>query len=349
MPLLTQYFTPRELTGYARTALRDYPLNNPSLARWLPFNTVDATEFRFTRGDNGLIPLANFRAYDAESQIAGRKGVSRVTQSLPPISIKKVLGEYDQLIQFQNPDSQIQTEILKDVDDLVLRIGMSFEKEAAEALDLGTTTPPGLPETVDWQRSAGNSVTANVYWSNTGSSDPISDLKTWAKYYRQKNGVPPGTILMSEDSLSYMLDSLAIRSLAGNIIGVPTMIDEGTLGQILSKNRLPPIETYEVTYDSKGKGDPADTRRILPNSSVLLLPAPTDPNTPAGTKLGATVLGTTVEARKPNYKLGDSRKGIVVGNYEDDDPAGIWTKANAIGMVQLMNPDLSFRATVGTY
>lgn len=346
MALLTQYFSPRELTGYARDALRDWPVNNPSLARWLPYKHVDDIEFRFTRGDNGLIPIANFRAYDAESQIAGRKGVSRVTQSLPPISIKKVLGEYDQLIKRANPDELIKAAILDDVDDLVRRIMMSFEKEAGEALNEGTTTPPGLQETVDWGRAALNEVTANVYWSNTGSSDPIADLKTWAKYYTQKNGAPPGTILMSEDSLSYMLQSTAIRALAGNIIGTPTILDEGTLGQILSRNRLPPIETYEVTYDPTGNGG---TARILPNPSVLLLPPPTSPTNAAGTKLGATVVGTTVEASKANYNLADAPAGIVVGNYEDEDPAGIWTKANAIGEVQLMNPDLSFRATVGTY
>jgi hypothetical protein len=347
MALLTQYFTPRELTGYARDALRDWPINNPSLARWLPYNNVNDIEFRFTRGDNGLIPVANWRAYDAESQIVGRRGVSRVTQSLPPASIKKVLGEYDQLIKRANPDEAIQAEILKDVDDLVRRIAMGYEKQAAEALNDGTTTPPGLPETVDWQRSSANEVTANTYWSNTGSSDPIADLKLWAKYYRQKNGQAPGTILMSEDSLTYMLESQAIRSLAGNILGTPTVLDEGTLNSILSRNRLPAIETYEVTYDPTGAG--TSQARMLPNSSVLLLPPPTDPGNAAGTKLGATVVGSPIEASKPNYDLADAQAGIVVGNYEDEDPAGIWTKANTIGMVQLMNPDLSFRATVGTY
>jgi Phage major capsid protein E len=345
MALLNTYFTPRELSGYARDALRDYPQNQPSLARWLPYNVVDDIEFRFTRGDNGLMTLAPFRTYDAESSIAGRKGVTRETRSLPPISRKKVLGEYDQLIKRANPDSLIQAAILSDVDDLVAQIAMSFEYEMADALNSGTVTPPGLPETITFNRSGSNSTTANVYWSNTGSSDPISDLRQWAKYYRQKNGTAPGTILMSEDSLSYMLQSAAVRALAGNLSGTPTVVDETTLGTILTRNRLPQIETYEVQYDT-GNGTPA---RILPNSTVLLLPAATDPGNPAGTKLGATVIGTTVEASKPNYDLADSQAGIVVGNYEDEDPAGIWTKANAIGLVNLMNPDLSFKATVGAY
>lgn len=346
MALVTDYFDPAYLSGYARESLRDYPQNSPSLARWLPFKTVDDIEFRFVRGDNGLVQLAPFRTYDAESSIAGRKGLTRVTQSLPPISRKKVLGEYDQLIKRQNSDELIRDAILSDVDDLVLQIAMSFEYEMGDALQTGTVTPPGLLETVTFGRHANNQVTANVYWSNEGSSDPIRDLKSWSRYYAQKNGAAPGAILMSEDSLNWMLQSLAIRTLAGNLAGTPTVLDDATLGAILTRNRLPQIYTYEVQYDANGLGSAA---RVLPNASVFLLPAPTDPNNPAGTKLGATVVGTTLEASKPNYNLADSQAGIVVGNYEDEDPAGIWTKANAIGMVQLMNPDLSFRATVGAY
>jgi hypothetical protein len=346
MALVTDFFEPAYLSGYARAALRDFAQNEPSLARWLPYKIVDDIEFRFVRGDNGLIQLAPFRAYDAESSIAGRKGLTRITQSLPPISRKKVLGEYDQLIERQNSNDLIRDVILSDVESLVREFIMSFEYERGDALQTGTVTPPGLLETVTFNRDANNQVTANVYWSNEGSSDPLRDLKAWGKYYRTKNGTPAGSILMSEDSLNYMLESAAIRALAGNILGTPTVIDEAVLGTILQRNRLPQIETYEVTYDSTGNNTPT---RVVPNSSVFLLPAPTDPNNPAGTKLGATVMGRTLESSKPNYNLANAQAGIVVGNYEDEDPAGIWTKANGIGMVQLMNPDLSMRATVGAY
>jgi hypothetical protein len=161
MALISTYFTPREITGYARASLRDF----------LPYNHVDDIEFRFLRGDNGLVQLAPFRTYDTEASIAGRKGVQRVTGALPPISRKKVLGEYDQLRRRANPNQAIQDYILKDVDDLVQQIAMSFEVEMGSALVNANVTPPGLNETVSFNRDNTMTATANTLWSNTGGPE----------------------------------------------------------------------------------------------------------------------------------------------------------------------------------
>ncbi len=342
MPLFTDIYDPREITGYVRAAMRDWPVNRPSLARFLPFKLVDDIEFRFTRGDNGLVQLAPFRAYDTEASISGRRGVTRVSGELPPISRKRVLSEYDRLKKRANPQNVLEESVESDADEIVDEIMMSFEAEIGQALNAGSVTPPCLAETVSFGRSGGNSVTAGTLWSNTGSSDPISDLRAWAKYYRQKNGAEPGVVLMSEDALSYLLQSAAVRSLAANLAGTPTIIDEQTLGQIFTRNRLPQIETYEVQYDD-GTGTPT---RILPNASVLLLPPPVDPNAPEGTKLGATFVGTPAEADDPDYQLADSGAGLVAGVHRGDDPPSVWTRVSGIGLATLANPDLSMRATV---
>jgi hypothetical protein len=145
MPSSARTSTPSEITGYARASLRDYPQNNqPSLARFLPYNHVDDIEFRFLRGDNGLVQLAPFRTYDTEASIAGRKGCQRVTGALPPISRKKVLGEYDQLRSRANPNQAIQDYILKDVDDLVSRSPCRLRWRSGSALVNANVTPPGL-------------------------------------------------------------------------------------------------------------------------------------------------------------------------------------------------------------
>lgn len=342
MLLYSDIFEPKELSGYARTALRDYPENNPSLARWLPFNPQDDIEFRFTRGENGLMQFAPYRTWDTESSIAGRRGVTRVTGEMPPISRKKVLGEYDRLRKRANPAPAIEAAVLSDLDDLVAQIAMTFEIGMGDALANGSITPPGLTETIDFGRANDNEVVANVLWSNTGSSDPIADLRTWCKYYRQLNGVKPGVVLMSEDSLTYMLESLAIRSLAGNLVGTPTILDNATLNAILDRNGLPPIEVYEVQYEGSG----GTATRVIPNNYVLLLPAPVDPNSPSSTKLGATMIGTPAEADDPRFDLADNAAGIIAGNYTKEDPPQIWTKAAAIGLPTLANPNLSFRARV---
>lgn len=343
MLLTADLIEPRALTDYVRSALRDYPSNNPSLARFLPYSPIDDLEFRFLKGDNGLTQLAPFRAYDTESSIGGRRGLSRVSGELPPISRKRILGEYDRLRRRADSGPAVEDAIFNDADQLVAEIAMSFEVEMGDALTNGQVTPPGLTETVSFGRSAGNSVTASTLWSTTASADPITDLRTWVKYYRQKNGVRPGVTLISDDTLTYLLSNAAIRSLAGTILGTPTILDEATLRTIFERNGLPPLEVYEVQYDSDGAGTAA---RVIPNNVVLLLPAPVDPNSPRDTKLGATFLGSPAEADDPRFNLADSRAGIVAGNYRQDDPPGIWTKASAIGLATLANADLSMKAVV---
>jgi hypothetical protein len=343
MLLTADLIPPRTLSEYARAALRDYPTNQPSLTRYLPYNPVDDLEFRLLRGDSGLTQLAPFRSYDTESSIAGRRGLSRVSGQLPPISRKKILGEYDRLRRRADSTGSIEDAIFNDVDNLVAEIAMSFEVEIGDALTNGSVTPPGLQETVSFGRSGGNSVTANILWSTTATADPITDLRTWIKYYRQLNGVRPGSILLSDDIFTYLLQNAAIRSLAGTILGTPTILDEATLNTIMSRNGIPPVEVYEVQYDSDGAGTAA---RVIPNNVVLLLPAPVDPNSPQDTKLGATFLGSPAETDDPRFDLADSRAGIVAGSYTQEDPPGRWTKASAIGIATLANADLSMKAVV---
>jgi hypothetical protein len=66
MPLWTDLITPAELTGYARESLASYEARKGTLARWLPNREVLDTVVRFVQGQSGLIPIAQFRAYDAE-------------------------------------------------------------------------------------------------------------------------------------------------------------------------------------------------------------------------------------------------------------------------------------------
>jgi hypothetical protein len=345
MLLTADFFDPRTITGYARQALRDWADNQPSLARYLPWKPLDDLDFRFDATQGGLTSIAPFRTFDTEASITGRKGISRIGGTLPPISRKIILGEYDRLRKRANPTQAIEDAILSDVDILVSQIAMAFEVERGDALVNASVTPPGLAETIPFTRAGGNSVTANVLWSSAfyGTSDPINDLLTWARYYRRTNGVPPGVILMSEDRLIDLLNSVAVRGLAGNILGTPTVLDQATLATILTRNGLPPIEIYEVQYDSTGNNTPA---RVIPNNVVLLLPAPVDPNSPEATKLGATFLGTPSEADDPRYNVVDSPAGIIAGNYTQDDPPGIWTKASTIGIAGLGNGNLSMKAVV---
>lgn len=346
MLLNQDYFDPPTITGYARGALADLPVNQFTLSRWLPWRPIDDITFRFNRSSGGLAEAAPFRAWNTEARIVGRKGITRVSGELLPISDKIVLSEYDNLRRRANPDSAIQTEIKSDVRTVVRNIAARLELARGESLVTGALdlSEFGLDADIDWGRDSSMEVTAGTLWSTTASADIIQDLTDWVEDYTDLNGEPPSVLLVSRRVRGFMLRNAALRTMAGTLAGTPTQISSDTLRQILDAHDLPRVETYDVKYDNNGT-----STRVIDDHLALLLPEPTDPNDAEGTDLGATFLGTTAESLDASYNLAeDEAPGIVAGVYRDEDPIGIWTKASAVGLPVLANPNLAMVATVAT-
>lgn len=344
MLLNADYFEPPVITGYTRTALLELPVNQFRLAQWLPNRLIDDLVYRFNKGGDSLLSAAPFRAYDAESTIAGRPGVTRVSGELPPISRKIVLGEYDRLRRFANPDAGIQDAILSDANRVTRQIAARLELARGSALVNAALTldENGVKASVDFGRDASMSATASTLWSLTGSADPIQDLTDWITTYVDLNGQPPGVLLTSTRIRGYLLRNSAIRALAGNMLGTPNQVSAETLNSILNAYDLPRLETYDVRYDVSGTAT-----RVIADNLALLLPAPVDVNNPEGTDLGATFFGTTAESLDASYGLATAdAPGIVAGVYRSEDPIAIWTKAAAIALPVLANPNLSMKLTV---
>lgn len=344
MYLMTDYFTPAELTGYVRAALADLPVNQFSLRRWLPTRYVPDLEYRYNKGTGGLIPAAQYRSYDAESPIAKRKGIERRSGSLPPMSEKIRLGEYDRLRIQANPDQSIRGQILDDAVLLAKKLEARAEKARADALVNGSVTlnENGVVANVDFGRNPSNAVTAATLWSVTATADVLGDLTTWVQYYVDVNGEPPAAFVTSNKVKGYMLRNAAIRQLAGTLIGSPTILSSDQLNAAMESHDLPMVYTYDAKYeDPSGAG-----ARFIADNVGLLLPSPVAPDSWESTQLGATFWGNTAESLEPNYGLAGDEPGIVVGNYKVENPLGLWTNAAAISLPVLANPDLSMKCTV---
>ena len=344
MYLFTDYFTPAQLTGYVRSALADLPVNQFSLRRWLPTRLVPDLEYRYNKGSGGLTPAGQYRAYDAESPIGKRKGFERRSGSLPPLSEKIRLGEYDRLRIQANPDESIRDLILSDAVTLARKLEARAELARADALVNGSVTisENGVVAAVDFGRNGSNQVTPGTVWSTTATADPLGDLTTWVQYYVDLNGEPPGALVTSTKVRGYMLRNAAIRALAGNLNGTPTILSVDALQSALTAHDLPPIYTYDASYENSS----GVATKVVPDTDVLLLPAPVAPDDWEGTTLGATFWGNTAESLESNYGLQGDEPGIVVGNYKVENPLGIWTNAAGISLPVLANPDLSMRARV---
>lgn len=338
MLITTDYITPAELTGYARTALADIEQNQFTLSAFLPSTEVDDLQYRFSRGGQGLAEAATFRAYDAESAIASRPGVSRVTGELPPISRKIKLSEYDRLRQRQLPE-QIRASVFNDAERMVQSVAARLELARGAALATGhvVINEDGVIADVDFGRRAGHTNQApGTLWSVAASATPIADLIAWVATYKTNNGgTAPGAILTSQTVLSAILRTAEVRAFAASAGVAPSIVSPLVLNTILSAYSLPPIIVNDASINVAGSAT-----RVIPQNNVILLPAP------GQSQLGGTFWGTTAESLEPEFGLTGSEPGIVAGSYSTKDPVAMWTKAAGIALPVLANPDLTFQAVV---
>ncbi|AZM53335.1 phage capsid protein [Streptomyces sp. WAC 01529] len=343
MLINNDYITPAELTGYVRAGAADLAANQFTLARWLPNSEIDDLEYRFTRGGEGLVEAATFRSYDAESPIAARPGIARVTGELPPISRKIRLGEYDRLRQ-RRLDGQVRNALMRDSLRMTRAVSARMELARGEALYKGKLelAENGVIATVDFGRSASHTVVPSVAWTDPAAAI-LADLMAWKATYIVTNGEAPGAILTSDRVVALMMRNDELRALvyAGGV-SQPSVISVASINEVLRAYSLPAISTYEAQVRVGGVAT-----RVIPDDRVLLLPAAGEAGDPESTDLGATLWGTTAESLDGDYGIEEGEEpGIVSGIYAEKDPPALWTKAAAIGLPVLANPDLSFCADV---
>lgn len=346
MLLNTDYVDPAELTGYERAALQDQEVNRFRLSQFLPHRFIDDLMFRFNQGGEGLIEAATYRNFDTEAPIAARPGVTRVTGELPPISRKIRLGEYDALRNARNSDERIRSALLDDGTRMARAIAARLELARGEALNTGqlALAENGVMATVNFGRAGGHSPTAAILWSTVATAKPVPDMLSWLQTYVDNVGEEPGVALTSRRVLSLLLQNADVRGLLASNGVTPSVASATGLNTVLQAYGLPPIQTYDARVTVGGV-----STRVIPDNKFLFLPAPVDPGSVDATDLGAVLLGTTAEAQELGYGLapGD-QPGIVAGVYKTEDPVALWTKAAAIGLPVLANPNLSFSATVAT-
>jgi hypothetical protein len=349
MVMITDLVDPQELLGYAREAEMDANRNRFVLSNYLPNdNTPDGElEFKVTRGNFRDEDAALVRAWDTEASIASRQGVEQLMGEVLPVSRKIRLGEEDRLRRrglerglSPAQNTALTDKIYDDAAKMARAVAARFELMRGEVLEKATLTinENGVaPPVVDFGRKAGHTVTAGVLWSDLTNGDPVANMRTWIQTYIDSNGVAPAFALTSTQVISYLTQSAKVRAYAAGVGGTPGLITVDTVNQIFTAFGLPPMIPYDATVRVGGVAT-----RPIAATKVILMPPSDEP-------LGATLFGTTAEALKlAEARLidQDQAPGMVSVPMEEEDPVATWTLATAVGFPALVNPDLTFTATV---
>lgn len=349
MPLWIDVIDPATLTGYARASLADYEARRGTLARFLPNREVLDTVVRFVQGQTGLIPVAQFRAYDAEPTVGKAPSGKRVTLELPALGQNIPVSEYRQLRARNAGDDAILQAIFNTTDIVVRAVSDSIERLRGIVLATGKASinptnfggpADGFWSEDDFGRSAGHTVTAGSAWSSAGVSR-LADLQTWFDVYVATNGVEPGAILMSTRVLRALTSGTEFQTQLVNGGARPATRQQ--VQDILSGAGLPEIVVYDRRVSVGGVAT-----KVIPDDRLLYLPAPVETNAWEETELGATFWGETLTATDAGWGIEDGETpGIVAGVYRGEKPPLIAEViSDAIALPVLANADLSFSADV---
>jgi hypothetical protein len=283
-----------------------------------------------------------YRSYDAESDIGIREGGARVYGELPPISRKLPLGEYER-IKRRNLNTQaeeLRAALESDAERLSQGIAARVELARGEALFNASINlnENGVQGGVDFGRTAGNAVTAATLWDSATTAPVSDDLTTWMEYYLTLNGFMPGRILMPRRIFNILRKSDQMKNIifpnsSKTGVSLPTLTAE-QLREAFSQEDFPEPILYDAQVNVAGV-----STRVTPANKIALLP-------PTNVKIGETLWGAPIESQDPRYGLAGAESGVAVGAYYSEDPQTLWTRATAIVLPIIGNPDVTMTATV---
>lgn len=325
--LWTEVVQPQSLTTVARETLDERERSKNILAQFLPNRVVDDISVSLSATNNGLVEVAEYRAYDAETPIGTMPGGKKISLELPPLGQKIPVSEYDQL-RARGINAPASGK------DLIGRATVTAARAVADRVEMLrgeilTTGKALISENQfnveqDFGRDPRLTTTVGTKWDQYATATPIEDLQAQAEVYANLSGEAPGYLLVSPKVITSLIRCEEIRKMAGGVNGIPSMVTVDFLHSVLASFELPPL----LRYDRKIRKGGA-LKRVIDEKIAIMLPAVDGEESP----LGRTFWGTTLEAVDPAYGIAEEdRPGIVVGAYQEDDPKSTWVRANAIGM-----------------
>lgn len=338
MELWTDLIDPVELSGFAREEAEAWELQWGTLARYLPNRFVNDIHVEVNQTDNGLVPEARYRAYDAEPEIGTDEGGSSFTLKLPAISQKMPVSEYRQLRARSASDDVIRDYIKRTARRVARAIADRAERQRATVINTGKATANqknfGFDD--DFGRSAEASFTASALWSVT-ATDRLEQLHEWVELYEEMNQRAVGSILMTRTPFGALARGDQFRVQLNNGASRPLPADE--IRQTIVSDDLPPIDLYNRKTAAGA---------LLPSDAIFLMPEPVDPNDEDGSPYGATTWGQTLVASEPEWGIEPTEQpGIVVGVFKAKTiPPIAEVQGDSISLPTAANPNYAMRIKV---
>ena len=342
MSLWTDLIEPAELTGFVRAAFEETERAKGLLARFLPNTFVPDVLVKFAKGEAGLVEEASYRAFDAEPEVIAPGRLGRVIIELPAIGSLKPVGEYLQLRARGASDEALRDVVLKEALRSVQGVSDRTERMRGTVLATGKATIDQKNFTTedDFGRDPSMTVTAAILWNASGAKI-LDDMIGWADAYADLNGERPGALVVSSRIARAIRAATEFQ--VKLIDGASRAASMDQVNAILDAEGLPSLVVYDRRTQRGGK-----RLRVWPEDTLLLLPAPVDPDAEAASALGATFWGQTLAADDADMGIDDDQLPGIVASLDraDRTPRTVSIDVDAIAMPVLANANLAMAAKV---
>jgi hypothetical protein len=339
--------TPAELTGFALAeAENELHLNAESLARFMPNENVEVPFVHGALEASQGTGMAGFRGWDVEPGMgkANQKGKD-FHVDLAPVTEKGIVSEKDRMTLLNGSLEERTKKLVEDsAAARVISVGNRVEFARAQAIFDGKIQidDNGFKDLIDFNRPAEASTTLDKLWSDP-TTDPLDDLEDMIAAREAIAGSSdPVAALMSRKIYRMIKKSKSLRASLGLPVNSRGRISDEELNSLLMEIGIAEVVVYDHTYGPAGA-----KVRLTPEDKLVLLPTTVGINDGKASNVARTFWTRSSEAAKPNYGLApDAQFGIVVGAFEEEDSAKIWTKADAVVAPAIVHPEYFFSAKV---
>lgn len=336
MQIITDYIDPAELTGFVRADLENFHLDEDRnfLLQWFPNELIDDVEYDFGTGGDLETNVVRYRAYGAESPLGSRPGFGTARATLPPLSEKIPLTEYENLRRRTSPEEAIRNVAERDARRQGRGIARRLELARGQLLQEGKVTieENGLVTEIDFDRDNTHTTTAGIPWGTSATATVIADLLAYQAKLEAK-GFVMGAWLAERAVVRAAVRTAKVVDAVRGAAMEATQVSIAEFNALLESEGLPPVTV--VTANVGGQS-------TIGAKNIIALPAP-------GSEVGRTVWGTTAEALEDVYDLdldNGEGPGVVSGQYKSEDPVTLWTKTSAISAPALAAPDATLCSQV---
>lgn len=339
---LLQEFDIKNTLQYARTRKPRDGYVGPGL---FPELTTSELSFEYFKDANRLPVQATVQAFGAETPIASREGIEKVSGSVLKIARKINLDERAMLAlrrEGLGDKDMVKNFIFNDLDNLISSVRDRQEAMRIEAITTGTIVlaENGLQMTVDYGMPNDHKSTlmSTAKWDAPTTATPISDIQTWVQKIVDDTGAAPTRALTSSKVVANLAKNTGVRQMVYGDQGGSRPVTLAEINNLLAGMGLPEIATYDAKTRKETVSTGAlTTSRFLPEGAFVLLPYDA---------LGNTLVGPTAESLMSIGVDVSELAGIWAEVYQEKDPPVIWSKVAMVTIPTFPGVNEVFSATV---